>query len=104
MEWTFRILDEFFSQGDKERNANYEITMLCDRYTTNVAKSQIGFINFMVQPLFEVVNQMVPEAGQTLEYLKSNRTYWEGKIEYYEKEMQELQKRSEEKTPSHNPE
>ena len=39
LEWTFRILDEFFGQGDKERNANLEITMLCDRYTTNVAKS-----------------------------------------------------------------
>lgn len=97
LEWTFRILDEFFSQGDKERNANLEITMLCDRYTTNTSKSQIGFINFMVSPLFVCVTNMVPAGSKTLECLKNNKEYWESKIEYYEEELKKLVKRSEEK-------
>jgi len=42
-EWGVRIVKEFFHQGDKEKALNLEISMLCDRHTTNFAKSQIGF-------------------------------------------------------------
>lgn len=42
-EWGMRCVKEFFHQGDKEKALNLEISMLCDRHTTNFAKSQIGF-------------------------------------------------------------
>jgi hypothetical protein len=42
-DWGMRAVKEFFNQGDKERALNLEISMLCDRHTTNFAKSQIGF-------------------------------------------------------------
>ena len=50
--WTMRVLDEFFLQGDKERELGLPISNLCDRYSINVAKSQIGFFDFFVKPFF----------------------------------------------------
>ena len=43
-DWAERTVKEFFNQGDKERALGLEISMLCDRHTTNFAKSQIGFV------------------------------------------------------------
>ena len=37
-----------------------EITMLCDRKTTNVARSQIGFIDFVVLPYFDALSSLLP--------------------------------------------
>jgi hypothetical protein len=38
-EWTKRVLEEFWIQGDQERDQGLKISYLCDRYTTNMAKS-----------------------------------------------------------------
>ena len=38
-EWTYLLFTEFFKQGDKEKAESLPITFLCDRETTNVAKS-----------------------------------------------------------------
>jgi hypothetical protein len=35
--WAKSIVKEFFYQGDRERILGYEITMLCDRHTSNFA-------------------------------------------------------------------
>lgn len=37
--WTYRVLEEFWKQGDKERAQGIPVSYLCDRYTTNTAKS-----------------------------------------------------------------
>jgi hypothetical protein len=42
--WTYLVLEEFFLQGDEERRAGMPISMYCDRNTTNIPKSQIGFL------------------------------------------------------------
>lgn len=36
------------------------VSMLMDRYTTNIAKSQIGFINFIVKPMLDLAIQLLP--------------------------------------------
>jgi len=51
-EWTYLLFREFFKQGDIERKEQLPITFLCDRYATNVAKSQPGFCSFVCIPLF----------------------------------------------------
>jgi len=35
--WSKRIVQEFFHQGDRERVLGYDITMMCDRHTSNFA-------------------------------------------------------------------
>ncbi|PSN58324.1 Calcium/calmodulin-dependent 3' [Blattella germanica] len=40
--WTMLLLEEFFRQGDKERELGLPFSPLCDRNNTLVAESQIG--------------------------------------------------------------
>ena len=73
---------------------NLDISLNCDWQTTNTAKSQIGFINFLVLPLFKVVETILPESKECIDNLNENKEYWSSKIEYYDQELQELVKRS----------
>lgn len=41
-QWTERIMEEFFRQGDKERERGMEISAMCDKHTASVEKSQVG--------------------------------------------------------------
>jgi hypothetical protein len=47
-----------------------------DRYTVNIAKSQIGFIDFIVKPTWEVVVMMLPAVEIYQHYLDANRKNW----------------------------
>jgi cAMP-specific phosphodiesterase 4 len=85
LEWSSRICEEFYRQGDKERDKGMKISPLCDR---NVSKSsypgsQIGFINFVSRPLFTLLNEVLIKVDEDkkpwLLNLKSNVEYWEGK-------------------------
>ena len=41
----FRCMEEFFKQGDIERDRGLEFSPLCDRHNTMVPQSQIGTEN-----------------------------------------------------------
>jgi len=41
-QWTDRIMEEFFLQGDLEREQGLEISPMCDRYHASVEQSQVG--------------------------------------------------------------
>ncbi|TRZ17908.1 hypothetical protein HGM15179_009201 [Zosterops borbonicus] len=56
--WTMCLLEEFFRQGDKEAELGLPFSPLCDRKSTMVAQSQIGFIDFIVEPTFTVLTDM----------------------------------------------
>uniref|UniRef100_A0A803VD87 Phosphodiesterase n=1 Tax=Ficedula albicollis TaxID=59894 RepID=A0A803VD87_FICAL len=56
--WTMSLLEEFFRQGDKEAELGLPFSPLCDRKSTMVAQSQIGFIDFIVEPTFTVLSDM----------------------------------------------
>uniref|UniRef100_A0AAZ3NU65 Phosphodiesterase n=2 Tax=Oncorhynchus tshawytscha TaxID=74940 RepID=A0AAZ3NU65_ONCTS len=56
--WTASLLEEFFRQGDKEAELGLPFSPLCDRKSTMVAQSQIGFIDFIVVPTFTVLTEM----------------------------------------------
>lgn len=40
--WTNRIMEEFFLQGDKERDYQVDISMFMDRNNTSIPKCQLG--------------------------------------------------------------
>jgi len=65
--WAHAVIEEFFAQGDKEREAGLPVSAFMDRYKTSLPKSQVGFISFVVLPLVESV---VALSG--LEELKTN--------------------------------
>uniref|UniRef100_A0A8D0DZ63 Phosphodiesterase n=1 Tax=Salvator merianae TaxID=96440 RepID=A0A8D0DZ63_SALMN len=53
--WTMALMEEFFRQGDKEAELGLPFSPLCDRKSTMVAQSQIGFIDFIVKPTFTLL-------------------------------------------------
>ncbi|KAF7649202.1 hypothetical protein LDENG_00145450 [Lucifuga dentata] len=53
--WTHSLMEEFFRQGDKEVELCLPFSPLCDRKATMIAQSQIGFIDFIVEPTFSVL-------------------------------------------------
>uniref|UniRef100_A0A3Q0R537 Phosphodiesterase n=1 Tax=Amphilophus citrinellus TaxID=61819 RepID=A0A3Q0R537_AMPCI len=57
--WTTSLLEEFFRQGDKEAELGLPFSPLCDRKSTMVAQSQIGFIDYIVVPTFTVLTDMM---------------------------------------------
>ncbi|XP_015788070.1 calcium/calmodulin-dependent 3',5'-cyclic nucleotide phosphodiesterase 1B isoform X3 [Tetranychus urticae] len=65
--WTELLLEEFFRQGDKERELGLPYSPLCDRNTTLVAESQIGFIDFIVAPSLEVCGDLLDKIYQQME-------------------------------------
>ena len=40
--WVDRIMEEFFRQGDRERDAGMEISPMCDRFNATIEKSQVN--------------------------------------------------------------
>lgn len=57
--WTMLLLEEFFRQGDLERELGLPFSPLCDRNNTLVAESQIGFIEFIVDPSMSIMTDML---------------------------------------------
>uniref|UniRef100_A0A7N6A8A0 Phosphodiesterase n=1 Tax=Anabas testudineus TaxID=64144 RepID=A0A7N6A8A0_ANATE len=56
--WTKDLMEEFFRQGDREAELGLPFSPLCDRKSTLVAESQIGFIDFIVYPTFSLLTDM----------------------------------------------
>ncbi|XP_038568781.1 cAMP-specific 3',5'-cyclic phosphodiesterase 4C-like isoform X1 [Micropterus salmoides] len=76
-QWTERIMEEFFRQGDKERERGIEISAMCDKHTASVEKSQVGFIDYIVHPLWETWADLVhPDAQELLDTLEENREWY----------------------------
>ncbi|XP_028444347.1 cAMP-specific 3',5'-cyclic phosphodiesterase 4C [Perca flavescens] len=76
-QWTERIMEEFFRQGDKERERGMEISAMCDKHTAIVEKSQVGFIDYIVHPLWETWADLVhPDAQELLDTLEENREWY----------------------------
>lgn len=80
-QWTERITEEFFLQGDLEREKGIDISPMCDRNNASIEKSQVGFIDYIVQPLWETWAELVyPDCQFILEALEKNRNWYQDRI------------------------
>jgi len=87
-QWTARCMEEFFKQGDKEQEQGLDFSPLCDRQTTMVPQSQIGFIDFIVAPTLGVCGDVISlVAGRRHqekpweENLAMNKDLWQEKAD-----------------------
>nr|XP_028577469.1 calcium/calmodulin-dependent 3',5'-cyclic nucleotide phosphodiesterase 1A-like [Podarcis muralis] len=67
-QWANALMDEFFKQGDKEAELGLPISPLCDRGTTNIAETQIGFIDVIVKPIFSLIIEAAEKIVEPLIY------------------------------------
>eukprot|EP01071_Lankesteria_metandrocarpae_P011458 Lankesteria_metandrocarpae@DN5446_c0_g1_i18.p1 len=80
VEWSMRVTEEFYKQGDEEMAAGMPKSPLCDRDThVGLAKSQKGFIEFVVQPLFFELDATANGMMQStcMMRLAENKVRWE---------------------------
>jgi len=79
--WSRRVNEEFWLQGDEERRLGLAISPMCDREAgmAVIPQSQLGFINFVVRPLYNPLAELVAEAEQFKEQMAENVAFWEEK-------------------------
>ena len=75
-QWTERVMQEFYEQGDLEKANGLPVSKFFDRTAPNVPKCQLGFIDFVVRPLMEVVNELL-DIQVLVDNLASNRRLME---------------------------
>ena len=81
LQWTWLLFEEFFDQGDREKEEKLPISFLCDRTTTSISASQPGFMNFIVVPLFTAISDLTPTLKILEENAKTNARLWTEKVE-----------------------
>jgi cAMP-specific phosphodiesterase 4 len=70
------VLDEFFAQGDKERELGVPVQFLNDRTKVNRPNSQVGFIEFVIAPMCEACVHLFPQLNGLAGNLASNISRW----------------------------
>ena len=82
--WTDLLFVEFFAQGDLEKHHDFQISQFYDRNTTNIAKSQLGFIDFIVKPSFSQVAKVFTNLQHLVTACQENKDKWSEEIDKYE--------------------
>uniref|UniRef100_A0A3Q3L4H2 Phosphodiesterase 7B n=1 Tax=Labrus bergylta TaxID=56723 RepID=A0A3Q3L4H2_9LABR len=78
-QWSERVCEEFYRQGDLEKKFDLEISPLCDQQADSVPAIQIGFISYIVEPLFEEWHRFTESSllSQTMMgHLHRNKARW----------------------------
>ncbi|KAJ3021730.1 High affinity cAMP-specific 3',5'-cyclic phosphodiesterase 7A [Thoreauomyces humboldtii] len=70
--WLERLQREFMAQGDEEKRRDIPVSPFMDRENVNIAASQLGFIDFICQPMIEVLVKVVT-LPPMLEILSQNK-------------------------------
>eukprot|EP01083_Nonionella_stella_P177278 622615_1 len=95
--WTKKITQEFHRQGDKEASHGMDVSPLCNKQNTKIAKGQVGFIKHIVSPLYGT-SQRFFEKGSTFDedimrQLNANWKYWENEAKKQETPKQATPKK-----------
>ncbi|XP_026686300.1 high affinity cAMP-specific and IBMX-insensitive 3',5'-cyclic phosphodiesterase 8B-like, partial [Diaphorina citri] len=76
VEWGRRIAEEYFAQTDEEKALKLPVVMpMFDRVTCSIPKSQMGFVDFIINDMFEAWDAFI-DMPEMLYHLRSNYQYW----------------------------
>nr|XP_020635206.1 cAMP-specific 3',5'-cyclic phosphodiesterase 7B isoform X1 [Pogona vitticeps] len=78
-QWSERVCEEFYRQGDLEQKFDLEISPLCNQQKDTIPSIQIGFMTYIVEPLFEEWANFTghtPLSENMLNHLRRNKTKW----------------------------
>ena len=77
LKWVELLSEEFWLQGDKEKSLGINVSYLCDRNKVNVPKDQVGFLNGVILPTFDILTQLFPGLNYTMENAMNNIKEWQ---------------------------
>ncbi|KAL0213404.1 hypothetical protein RCL1_007030 [Eukaryota sp. TZLM3-RCL] len=76
--WSLRAMEEFYRQGDHEKERGFPVSSFFDRTIPTESKCQISFIDFVIRPLFEAFMPVLTARTSNflMDILDSNRRWW----------------------------
>ena len=87
-QWCHRVCEEFSRQAVKEKSLGLPVSPFMEGLNTeqDIAKLQIGFVNYVILPLWKVVGVLFPNAAQQEINCIENVREWEKIVEgvYYD--------------------
>ena len=83
IQWVELLTNEFWLQGDKEKELNLPVSFLCDRIGSDIPSSQVGFISGFILPTFDVLIVIFPTLNYTVENAKNNIAEWKKLVEQH---------------------
>ncbi|XP_069672167.1 high affinity cAMP-specific and IBMX-insensitive 3',5'-cyclic phosphodiesterase 8B isoform X3 [Periplaneta americana] len=90
VEWAVRIAEEYFNQTDEEKANHLPVVMpLFDRATCSIPKSQIGFMDFIINDMFETWEAFI-EMPELLQNMQHNYKFWKEKEKYGIQRIQDI--------------
>ena len=70
-EWAKLVVEEFWDQGDKEKELN--LPCFCDREKISIYQSQLGFINFIEMPFYSLFGDLFKKLKFYYDTLMENK-------------------------------
>uniref|UniRef100_A0A8D1TFE3 Phosphodiesterase n=1 Tax=Sus scrofa TaxID=9823 RepID=A0A8D1TFE3_PIG len=77
--WVDCLLEEYFMQSDREKSEGLPVAPFMDRDKVTKATAQIGFIKFVLIPMFEMVTKLFPVVQELM-----LQPLWESRDRYEE--------------------
>ena len=74
--WAELITEEFWRQGDIEKKLQMNVEPLFDRTKTKIHDSQIGFISYIVLPVFNIWSGFIPSISHSKKIMQENIKKW----------------------------
>nr|XP_031535887.1 cAMP-specific 3',5'-cyclic phosphodiesterase 7B isoform X2 [Vicugna pacos] len=78
-QWSERVCEEFYRQGDLEQKFELEISPLCNQQKDSIPSIQIGFMTYIVEPLFREWARFTGNSALSesmLGHLAHNKAQW----------------------------
>lgn len=76
MQWVHYLEEEFFLQGDREKQQQLLVSPLMDRSKNGISMSQVGFFDIVALPLFQSFTHAFPKTQPMLDAVKDNYAMW----------------------------
>uniref|UniRef100_A0A8C6XZI1 Phosphodiesterase 9A n=1 Tax=Naja naja TaxID=35670 RepID=A0A8C6XZI1_NAJNA len=77
--WVDCLLEEYFMQSDREKSEGLPVAPFMDRDKVTKPTAQIGFLKFVLIPMFETVTRLFPEVEEVM-----LQPLWESRDRYEE--------------------
>ena len=78
-QWSLKIVDEFNNQVEKEEQFKVPVSefMRVGDQIEGIKKNQVGFIAFVILPLWNLLCEHVPEIQECADEVAANKSKWE---------------------------
>ncbi|XP_048839076.1 high affinity cGMP-specific 3',5'-cyclic phosphodiesterase 9A [Brienomyrus brachyistius] len=91
--WVDCLLEEYFMQSDREKSEGLPVAPFMDRDKVTKPTAQIGFIKFVLIPMFETVMKLFPQIEEIMvQPLRDSRDHYE-ELKQIDDAMTEVQKK-----------